>query len=56
MSHCHKITYEELVQQIKDLRTAYENATDHDERTSIGNSLLVAEEYLEHVLERGRGD
>lgn len=49
-----KPTYDELVSRIEQLRQDLAHASTQEEANYFGMELLVAEEYLEHVMARGR--
>ena len=47
-------TYEELKEEIEILKLAIKLAESTEERESLKRELFYVEEYLEHILDKGR--
>ena len=48
------MSYQEITSKIKELRRSLELASTSDEKNYFEMELLVAEEYLERTISRGR--
>ena len=49
-----KPTYQELLEEIEMLKLAIKLEDDTDKRETLENELMYVEEYMEHIMSRGR--